>query len=352
MQAVPPLAASAKQLYVFQRTPSSVDVRGNRPTDEEWARALSPGWQDRRMDNFNSIIMGAPVEEDLVQDSWTVMFSALSGAAAKAVSGDATPAELVQIADYQRQERIRRRVDEIVKDPATADALKPWYNILCKRPCFHDEYLQAFNRPNVRLVDTKGKGIEEITEHSVIVAGKPYEVDCLIYATGFEANSAWTHRNSFEIYGRSGSSLTETWAQGVRTLYGVQVSGFPNYFMIGGPQIGITANYVASIREPVEHIAFILSRCLAVKVHVIDVTREAEARWQRTLADKASPATRKTLEDCTPGYFNNEGMPDGASWFTGNYGGGLIEYEQILRDWRKGDWEGDMELTCTAPVAV
>jgi cation diffusion facilitator CzcD-associated flavoprotein CzcO len=345
VQVVPVLAQAAMRLYVFQRTPSSVDVRGNVPTDPHWARALDSGWQDRRMDNFNSIIMGAPVEEDLVRDSWTRMFSALSGAATRGGSGDARSAtELVQLADFERQERIRRRVEEVVSDPTTAEALKPWYNILCKRPCFHDQYLEAFNRPNVTLVDTRGRGIEEITEHGVVVADRRYEVDCLIYATGYEANSAWTHRNSFEIYGRHGSSLTEIWGNRVRTFFGIQISGFPNYFMIGGPQIGITANYVASVREPVAHIAFIIEHCLAETVKVLDVKPSAEARWQQAIADKASPALRDTLRACTPGYFNGEGVLESATWFTSNYGGGLMEYERILRAWRTGNWQDDMEF--------
>src|SRR5215472_11470281 len=157
VQCVPHLAAGAKRLYVFQRTPSSIDVRANRPTDPDWATSLEPGWQQNRMDNFNALVSGVPAGEDLVNDGWTDIIGNLlvlmrkgqgSGASAEAL------AETIQLADFQKMEQVRARVDSVVADKATADALKPWYNQFCKRPCFHDEYLDAFNRPSVTLVDT------------------------------------------------------------------------------------------------------------------------------------------------------------------------------------------------------
>ena len=119
VQAVPPLARDAKHLYVFQRTPSAVGVRANRPTDPEWVKSLQPGWQQRRMENFTSIVSGEPVEEDLVGDGWTEIFGSAS-------NPGATPEER-QMADFANMEAVRSRIDHIVRDPATADALKPWY---------------------------------------------------------------------------------------------------------------------------------------------------------------------------------------------------------------------------------
>ena len=197
VQAVPHLGVSAKELYVFQRTPSSVDVRDNRPTDPEWAASLEPGWQRRRMDNFDIIMNGGKVEEDLVDDYWTKMFAEMMAASrlqGRDKDNKVPLSELLQVVDYRKQERVRGRVEEVVKDPATAEALKPWYNTFCKRPTFHDEYLETFNRPNVHLVDTKGQGVDAITEKGVVVGGVEYELDCLIYATGFETNNDWTHR--------------------------------------------------------------------------------------------------------------------------------------------------------------
>ena len=162
VQCVPHLGASARHLYVFQRTPSSIDVRNNRPTDPEWFVSLEPGWQQRRMDNFNNLVSGIPEPEDLVDDGWTDIIGNLLLRMRRGEAGGDL-ADVVELADFEKMNQIRSRVDELVDDPATAEALKPWYRQFCKRPCFHDEYLQTFNRPNVTLVDTAGKGVERIT---------------------------------------------------------------------------------------------------------------------------------------------------------------------------------------------
>ena len=95
----------------------------------------------------------------------------------------------MELADFEKMEQIRARVDELVDDPEMAEALKPYYRQFCKRPCFHDEYLHTFNRANVTLVDTEGQGVERITEHGIVANGVEYEIDCLIYATGFEVGT-------------------------------------------------------------------------------------------------------------------------------------------------------------------
>ena len=195
---MPHLGAAAKQLYVFQRTPSSIDVRDNRPTDPEWAASLEPGWQQQRMENFNTLVSGSLEAEDLVDDGWTDIIGKLllrmrEARGRRRMSPDGV-AKAVELADFEKMEQIRARVDAIVDDPDTAEALKPYYRQFCKRPCFHDEYLDTFNRPNVTLVDTDGQGVERITEHGVVVGGTEYEIDCLIYATGFEVGTDFTRR--------------------------------------------------------------------------------------------------------------------------------------------------------------
>jgi cation diffusion facilitator CzcD-associated flavoprotein CzcO len=101
--------------------------------------------------------------------------------------------------DFEKMEEIRARIDTIVTHRETAEKLKAWYRQLCKRPCFHDEYLQAFNTPGVRLIDTDGKGVERITEKGVVVADVEYEVDCIIYASGFEFGTEYTRRAGFDL---------------------------------------------------------------------------------------------------------------------------------------------------------
>ena len=261
VQCVPHLAAAARRLFVFQRTPSSIDVRANRPTDPAWAASLEPGWQKKRMDNFNTLVSGGFQEEDLVGDGWTdIIGNLLFLARKKQGSGEAPQdaARLMQLADFRKMEQVRARVDEVVRDPATAAALKPWYNQFCKRPCFHDEYLAAFNRPNLTLVDTGGKGVERIEPTGVVANGELHEIDCLIFATGFEVGTAYTRRSGYEVTGRDGLTLSKKWKEGVATLHGLFVRGFPNLLVMSNAQSGFTANFPHMMDEQARHIAYVV----------------------------------------------------------------------------------------------
>ena len=184
VQCIPPLARSAKQLSVFQRTPSALDLRNNSPTDPAWYASLKPGWQQERIESFTCQFTGDLHVPDLVGDGWTI----LAKAAREKFAADPTrsPEEIFEEADLEAMAKVRDRIDELVEDPATAEALKPWYSLHCKRPCFHDDYLLTFNRPNVALVDTQGRGVEAITATAVVAGGETHEVACLIFATGLK----------------------------------------------------------------------------------------------------------------------------------------------------------------------
>ncbi len=346
VQCVPHIARSAAQLYVFQRTPSSIDVRGNRPTDPAWAENLEPGWQRRRMDNFNALVTGAFQEENLVNDGWTDIIGNLIFLARKQQAAGQSvddPAKLMQLADYRKMEQIRTRVDEIVKNPSAAESLKPWYNQFCKRPCFHDEYLDAFNRPNVTLVDTHGQGVEAITETAVIANGQAYEVDCLIYATGFEVGTAYTRRSGYEVRGRDGTTLTGKWSEGVSTLHGYMSRGFPNCFIMSNSQSGFTVNYPHMLDEQSRHIAYVVQQGRERQARAIEPTAEAEEAWVRTIIDSA--IMRQNFQEmCTPGYYNNEGKPSALAARNGAYGLGPIAFVKLLEDWRAEGALGGLEL--------
>jgi cation diffusion facilitator CzcD-associated flavoprotein CzcO len=341
VQCIPHLGASAKHLYVFQRTPSSVDVRANRPTDEAFVNTLDPGWQYRRMDNFNILVSGGDQEEDLVADGWTEIFRNLTGIAAKSAARELgrrlsskEKGRMMELLDFQKMNQVRSRVDEIVTDPATAEALKPWYRQFCKRPCFHDEYLPTFNRPNVTLVDTSGKGVERITENSIVVDGKEYEVDCIIFATGFEVGTSYTRRAGYEIIGRDGLTLTDKWANGWRTLYGLQANSFPNCFFLGFTQTAISVNVPHALNEQAKHVTYILEQARQRGVARIEATLEAEDMWLSEMKSKAKIAERFYAE-CTPGYYNNEGKLDVTNgFFAGTYGAGPIPFFNLLDEWR------------------
>ncbi len=342
VQCVPHVGEMAEHLYVFQRTPSSIDLRANRPTDPAWAKSLKPGWQRQRMDNFNILVSGGFQEVDLVSDGWTDIIRNLLLLVQQSKSGVAPEqiGKTMELADFQKMEQIRGRVDEIVKDPATAEALKPYYRQFCKRPCFHDEYLETFNRPNVTLVDTQGRGVERLTEKGVVVDGREYEVDCLIFATGFEVGTDYSRRAGYEAVGRGGLTLTEKWKDGVATLHGMHTRGFPNCFIMGNAQTGFTVNYPHALDEQSRHLAYIIERAIESKARTIEVSAEAEAAWVQTIIQLAILG-REFLEACTPGYYNNEGKPGERSGQNAQYGAGSIAFFKILEDWRaKGDLAG------------
>jgi cyclohexanone monooxygenase len=336
VQCVPHAGEAAEHLYVFQRTPSSIDVKKNPPTDPEWAATLKPGWHQHRMDNFNALVSGVPQPEDLVNDGWTDLIGKLVAGLQQEASPDMTPegiAEAVELADFEKMEEIRARVDSIVSDPETAEALKPYYRQFCKRPCFHNEYLATFNRPNVTLVDTHGKGVERITKKGVVVEGQEYELDCLIYASGFEVGTDYSRRAGLQLYGRGGQSLTEKWAGGIRTLHGMHVRGFPNCFIMSNPQAGFTASYPHLLDEQAKNIAYIIQTGLEKGYREIEATEAGEAGWVQQCIDKARD-TGDFFENCTPGYYNNEGKLSERSVQNGFYGGGSIEFFKILEEWR------------------
>lgn len=344
VQCIPHLGASAQHLSVFQRTPSSIDLRANRPTDPEWAASLEPGWQKRRMDNFNNLVSGIPEAEDLVDDGWTdIIGNLLIRIAEEGSAADLSPEGLqatMELADLEKMGQIRARVDAIVEDPQTAEVLKPWYRQFCKRPCFHDEYLDTFNRPNVTLVDTDGRGVEQITERGVVVDGVEYELDCIIYATGFEVGTGYTRRAGHEIIGRGGVTLTEKWADGAQTFHGMHTRGFPNCFIFSVVQSGFSVNFPHMLNEQAQHLAYVLAAAKEREATVIEASAEAEAEWVRTIETLARN-NMAFLEACTPGYYNNEGRPAERSVRNSSYGAGPVAFINVLEQWRSaGDLAG------------
>jgi cation diffusion facilitator CzcD-associated flavoprotein CzcO len=354
IQCVPPLAESAKHLYVFQRTPSAIGERGNRPTDPAFAAGLEPGWQRARMDNFQSIMLGRAVDVDLVDDGWTHHYAAVHHPPrAKGM----TMAEYLRSAeefDYRIMEAHRRRVEELVSDPATAEVIKPYYRYLCKRPCFHDEYLPALNSPNVTLIDCPA-GIERITAHGPVVAGRQYEVDCIIYGTGFEPElTPLFRRAGHEIVGRGGITLADKWADGAASLFGIMSRGFPNMFVMPAPgqQAVVTVNYtqlaVLGARFIGEAVALLEER----DVEVFDVSAEAEGAWTQKVVDSFVDGS-SVMSACTPSRLNNEGHPEALNPRNGNYGRGMgdwFSYRERLEQWLEAaKFEGlELEVRSTA----
>jgi cation diffusion facilitator CzcD-associated flavoprotein CzcO len=339
VQVVPRLAQTAKELYVFQRTPSAVGERGQRPTDPEWFQQMAskPGWHEERVVNFTHAVTGVKPEVDLVEDGWTeVMWENT-----QAYTESEDEALALEMSDYQTMEKLRQRVDAIVKDPETAAKLKPWYHKNCKRVCFHDEYLPAFNQPNVHLVDTDGKGVERITPTGVVANGVEYPVDLLVYASGFEVNTDYDHRVGFDPVGRDGLKLSERWSDGPHTLHGILSGGFPNLMIISLAQAGFGTNFVHFLSKSALHVATLIATCKKEGIEQIEATEQAEEDWLMVLYGAAAGGAKYVVH-CTPGYYNNErAAPDAKAARNLVYAGSLLDYANYLERWREsGDMPG------------
>jgi len=343
IQCVPFLGQYAQHLYVFQRTPSSVDLRGNSPTDPAWYQRQGPGWQRARRQNFAAVLAGENLTEDLVADGWTDIARriGLSLMNRRQDVGNLDMDEIAlrsEIADFQKMNEIRSRVDQTVAADHVAEALKPWYRQFCKRPTFNDEYLATFNRPNVTLVDVSAaKGVERVTARGVVANGVEYEVDCIIYATGFEITTAAHRRVDFDTIGRNGQSLYDHWADGFRTLHGLACHGFPNWFTIGINQNGLSPNMTAMFDDQAMHVAFIVDEMLKRGKEVVEVTAEAEQAWVDEIVRLAGSGTAQAafLEECTPGYYNREGKGRGANMQNSPYALGINAFNALLAKWRE-----------------
>jgi hypothetical protein len=289
--------------------------------------------------DFDSVVNGGYEKVDMVADRWTDIFRELVAAG---VNPD-NPVEAAaqrQLADFKKMESIRARTDEVVKDEETADALKPWYNQFCKRPCFHDEYLDTFNRPNVKLVDTKGQGVERITEKGVVANGEEFEMDCIVYATGFELANEWSHKTGMEIYGRDGMTTTEKWKEGASTLHGWTSRQFPNCFWVSIVQAALTPNFMHVTAEQARHFAYVISECNKRGIRTVEPTQQAEQDWCDIIV-KGTAVRGDFFSECTPGYYNNEGKPSLKAARNANYGFGSPAFIKILTDWREaGNFAG------------
>ena len=331
VQVVPQVAKVADELYVFQRTPGAVGVRNQRPTDVEWFKSLQPGWQRERIINFTKAVTGGHPEVDLVNDGWTEFMWEDT----QVQSSDETENERLERIDVELMETIRQRVADIIEDPDTAERMKPYWGKHCKRICFHDEYLPAFNRPNVHLVDTEGRGVDALTEHGVVANGVEYPVDLIIYASGFEVTTDLYRRLGFDPVGKGGVSLSERWSDGAHTLHGVMASGFPNMLLISIVQGGFGTNFSHLLSEASKHVASIVEACVDEGIQTIEPEPAAEDEWLNVLFT-IGMGNGAYFQRCTPSFYNSEQQSiDMRSARNLTYTGSLLDYVGYLERWRE-----------------
>ncbi len=349
IQIVPYLAKYAKEVFVLQRTPPSVDARPNPPTDPDWAKHLQPGWQKQRQDNFHRGAMEGfqPGDVDQVCDFWTEINRNVAARLAAQGWPAVTPEAFMAMReeeDFHVMERFRRRIDEIVQDKATAEALKPWFRFHCKRPLSSDTYYPSFNQPNVHLIDVSAtKGVERLTENGFIHEGAEHPIDLLVCASGFEVTSELELRWGIDaIRGRNGVSLYDDWADGYKTLHGVVARGFPNLHFTGYVQGGLYATTVEQFNRQGHHIAWIIAEALKRGITAVEPTQAAQDAWVELMA-QSTAFNQYMQSECPPSYLNNESGK--FRFYLGEfYLAGFTAFEQLLQDWRdQGDFEG-MEL--------
>ncbi|RLL68668.1 NAD(P)/FAD-dependent oxidoreductase [Streptomyces sp. Z26] len=342
VQAIPMLARDAAHLYVFQRTPSTVDVRGNRRTTAADVGADRAGWARRRRENYLRIVSGEDVDEDLVADRWTASAGLLEkltsfrrpgGGTGSAAADRAAFEAAYEAADAAKMDELRARVARTVTDAGTAERLQPWYRYACKRPTFSDLYYPAFNRDNVTLVDTADThGIEHVTAHGVTVGGTTYALDCLIFATGFNVGRSGLTSGRLPVRGRDGVLLRDRWAaRGPRTLHGLTSHGFPNLIQLGPLQNASSVNFTHVLDEQAVHAAALVAAAEAADA-LVEPAPEAEEAWLAVLAEDA-PDHEWFHAECTPGYYNAEGRgrPNGPT----SYPHGAVAFHRLLARWRE-----------------
>ena len=341
VQVVPNLAENVQQLYVCQRTPSTIDIRGNGPTDKNWFENLEPGWQEKRIQNFTNVTNGVREDEDLVADGWTDLMHKMIEAYREKKRGVDLGVDPTSLAQYRKMEEIRARVEDTVMDKKAAESLKPYYDMFCKRPCFHDEYLNSFNKENVTLLDTDGRGVDSITSNGLIVKGSEYSVDCIIFATGFEVGSSMQRRVGIDLVGKGGQRLSKKWEEGPRTLHGIHTEGFPNCFIMHGVQSTIAFNVPHHLDEQAKTIADVVRYAREKGFIKVESSKEAEDSWVDQVISTGQKVTSMNNDPCTPGYYNNEGQPKKNGRYYRAYGGGPTRYFKKLKEWRTtGDYEG------------
>ena len=340
-QAIPQIAKQAETLYVLQRTPNfSIPARNLEMTEEierSWksdyaairkkAREEFPNGTIRTIGEKSAKSVSAEERERIFEDGWKrggIDFMWVFSDLATDDDSNAYASDFV-----------RRKIAQLVKDPEVADRLTPKdYPIGAKRICIDTGYYETFNRPNVHLLDLKAAPLETVTEHGFVTAEGSFDVDDIVFATGFDAMTGALNR--IEISGRDGQRLRDKWAAGPVSYLGVMTAGFPNLFTITGPgSPSVLGNVVVSIEQHVDWLADLLSEAEKRGAAAVEAKTDAEEDWM----SQVQKAAEGTLYMKAASWYLGANIPGKPRVFM-PYAGGVDKFRKISNDIRDAGYPG------------
>ncbi|MFI6309847.1 flavin-containing monooxygenase [Nocardia fusca] len=340
VQVVPRIAAQAEQLFVLQRTAAFVVPAHNHPLDPERDAQIKSdysGFRQRALESFLGIHFdteptlavhtGAADRIKAYEDRWRI-----GGAALLATFPDllVDAAANETLADFLRQ-----KISDIVDDPATAKALTPYgFPVGAKRLIVDSDYYQTFNKDNVELVDIAAAPIEAITAHGIRTSDNHYEVDTIVFATGFDALTG--PLLNIDIVGKAGIRLTDRWAAGPMTYLGLAVAGFPNMFTLAGPgSPSVLSNVVRCTEHNVEWVAELLEHASDNGVSAIEASSDAESAW----VNHVNELSEATIFPTANSWYLGANIPGKPRVFM-PYAGGLPAYRQTCAEVAEDGYRG------------
>tara|TARA_R110002096_G_scaffold106622_5_gene234249 strand:- start:121 stop:1740 length:1620 start_codon:yes stop_codon:yes gene_type:complete len=311
IQAIPVIAESAAELKVFQRTPQYSTPARNTPMDKAYEAQIKAEYAEYRARNYRNpvaldlvIDRDAPKTFDLDEDKRRAVYEKCWNKGGLSFSVAFRDSSLNRAANEDLSQFIRDKIAELVKDPDTARALQPPHIYACKRPCIDTNYYDTYNRPNVRLVDVSKSGIERITAHGIRANGVDHELDCIVFATGFDAFTGSINR--IDIRGRNGATLKDKWSAGPRAYLGLAAAGFPNLFIVTGPgSPSVLANMVVAIEQHVNLIGECLEHMRESGYAQVEAEPDAEEQW----VEQVRLAADRTLFTACDNWYQGANIP-------------------------------------------
>jgi cyclohexanone monooxygenase len=341
IQAIPKIAEQAKHLTVFQRTANYSLPAGDRPLKPGEAEAYKARYDEIREaarhspGGLGTITYGTTSVLEAKEEERRAVFEDRWSAGGFGMLWSYGDIAINKQANDVAAEFVREKIRSIVKDPRVAELLCPNdHPIGTKRICADTGYYETFNRPNVELVGIKQTPIEAITERGIQVAGKEYEVDCIVYATGFDAMTGALAR--IDIRGRAGRRLIDDWAAGPRSYLGLGVAGFPNLFTITGPgSPSVLSNMLTSIEQHVEWIADCIAYLRARGFALIEPTLAAQDAW----VEHVNVVAHATLYPQANSWYMGANVPGKPRVFM-PYVGGVGAYRAKCKEVAEAGYEG------------